>query len=205
MFVPVDIHRDGYPLVTVFVTTDYLSVGDDADYLTVPLDLSAAADIAGALGCVLPTTRIVDAVFNAAPLHLVPVPLPAGPQMRSIMYVIEHQARILAERAGQAGGVLVAGTKKDLVLTGRLRGQPDREAIYGWHRPDGTPIQPLSLVHGVHYADYSHGVRLVSDIVLVDGVPRGYFDALADPAVAPVISAEGAILSARDLLPFTAP
>lgn len=41
---------------------------------------------------------------------------------------------------------LLAGHKKDLVLTRRLVGRPDRVAIYDWHRLDGRPIHPLSML-----------------------------------------------------------
>ena len=186
--------------VVVFVTPDYLSVGDDTDFLPVPLDFLTASQLADALGFVLPTTRIVDAIYAEAVLRLAPVPLPAGPQMRSVNYVLEHRALIEAERAGHPTGELVVGTKKDLVITSRLRTKPDREAIYGWHKLDGKPIQPLSLVHGVGYADYSHGIRLVDETVLVDGRPTRYLDALADPWVAPLLSREGAIPDAAELM-----
>lgn len=191
--------------VTVYVTPDYLSVGDDEDFLPVPLDFLTAARVADALGFALPTTAIVDEIYAEAALRLAPVPLPAGPAMRSMPYILEHSARIEAERAGRPPGELVAGTKKDLVLTGRLRTLPEREAIYGWHRLDGKPIQPLSLVHGATYADYSHGVRLVSDVVLVDGQPRPYLAALADPEVAPLLSREGPIPDAVALMHPRAP
>lgn len=186
--------------VTVFVTPDYLSVGRDDDFLLVPLDFVDAAAVASTLGFALPTRRIVDAVYAAAPLQLKPMPLPAGPDMRSVAYILEHRALIEAERGARSLYELVAGTKKDLVLTPQLLAKPDREAIYGWHQPDGHPIQPLSLVHGVHYADYSHGIRLVSETVLVDGVPRSYFDVLADPLLAPLLSDEGPIPEAQALL-----
>ncbi len=62
-----------------------------------------------------------------------------------------------------------AGHKKDVVITNRLTREQGRIAIYGWHQPTGIPIQPLSTVHGAGYADYSHGIRLVSDVVLIDG------------------------------------
>lgn len=186
--------------VTVFVTPDYLSVGTNEDHLTLPLDFVSAAAVARDLGFALPTTRIVDAIYTEAALRLDPIPLPAGPQMRSMAYILEHGIRVEAERAGRAPGALVAGNQKDLVLTGRLRDMPDREAIYGWHRQDGRPIQPLSLVHGMHYADYSHGIRLVADTVLVDGAPRAYLAALADPEVAPWLSREGPIPDAAALM-----
>ncbi len=196
---PAELHT-GPEEVTVFVTPDYLSVGDDTDFLPIPLDFLRAAEVADALGLALPTTRIVDEVYAEAALRLAPVPLPAGPQMRSMAYILEHRSLIEVERGGRPAGDLVAGTKKDLVLTNRLRTMPDREAIYGWHKLDSRPIQPLSLVHGVGYADYSHGIRLVNDLVLVDGQPSSYLAALADPQVAPLLSREGPIPDAVALM-----
>lgn len=203
--VPVTLRRpagmtEGAHEVIVFVTPDYLSVGDDRDHLTIPLDFVTAAEVARDLGFALPTSRIVDAVYASAALRLTPVPLPAGPEMRSIGYILEHRARVEAERVGQPLGPLVAGNQKDVVLTGRLRSAPDKEAIYGWHKQDGRPIQPLCLVHGATYADYSHGIRLVDATVIVDGVPRPYLDALGDPSVAPLLSGEGPIPDAASLM-----
>ena len=186
--------------VTVFVTPDYLSVGTDSDFLPVPLDFVDAAEVAQALGFALPTRRIVDAIYAAATLHLAPAPLPAGPEMRSVPYILESRARIEAERGARPPGDLVAGTKKDLVLTPQLFAMPDREAIYGWHQLNGRPIQPLSLVHGVHYADYSHGIRLIAGTVLVEGQARNYFEVLADPLLAHLLSDEGPIPMASRLL-----
>src|SRR5262249_38225116 len=93
-----------------------------------------------------------------------------------------------------------AGDKKDLVLTNRLWTHPLRVAIYGWHRKDGSPIQPLSTVHGFRYADYSHGVRLVSDTVYVDGRSESLLRVLQDPMLASVVSSEGKIHNASALL-----
>ena len=49
-------------------------------------------------------------------------------------------------------------------------------AIYGWLRRDGATIQLLSTGHMAWYADYCHGIRLVSDTVFVDGQARSVFD-----------------------------
>jgi len=68
------------------------------------------------------------------------------------------------------------------------------DAIYeqsAHHQGAGDPIQPLSTVHGAQYVDYSHGVRLASMTVVVDGRPRSICDALQDSHVAPVLSHEG--------------
>ncbi len=73
-------------------------------------------------------------------------------------------------------------------------------AIYGWTRPDGRPIQPLSTVHGARYADYSHGVRLVWHEAWIDGAPRSLYEALADPELAPLWSDEGPLRDPRALM-----
>lgn len=199
VMVPVTLRAASHE-VTVFVTPDYLAVGTDTDFLPIPLDFVDAAAVAARLGVALPTARIVDAVYHAASVRLSPIPLPPGPEMRSMAYVLEHWRRVQAERPDLPLGALVAGNKKDVVLTERLLALPDREAIYGWHQLDGRPIQPLSLVHGAGYADYSHGIRLVAGTVLVDGQEWSYMDALADPGVAPALSAEGVIADAAALL-----
>lgn len=192
--------HEGAAIATVYVTADYLSVGSRLDFLRVPLDLPGAGRVATALGMALPTARIVDAIYSAAPTVLAPVPMPPTARMRSMPYVRQHQVLVEQARASQPIRPLIAGHKKDLVLTGRLLEQPDRVAIYGWHRLSGRPIQPLSLVHGKGYADYSHGVRLLSRVVVVDGVEMDYYAALADPRIAPLFSGEGALPHAEEIL-----
>ena len=58
------------------------------------------------------------------------------------------------------------------MVSNRLAEKAGRVAIYGWHTADGKPIQPLTIVHGERYVDYSHGVRLVRRAVVADGKPR---------------------------------
>jgi hypothetical protein len=114
-----------------------------------------------------------------------------GPLMSSTTYFVTHDARTEQQLVGRPRGELISGHKKDVVLTNRLTSMPRRVAIYGWHRLTGRPIQPLSLVHGAGYADYSHGLRLVSATALVEGVPTPIFKALSDPVLAPLFSYEG--------------
>jgi hypothetical protein len=96
--------------------------------------------------------------------------------------------------------MLMAGQKKDLVVSNRLWRKTGRVAIYGWHRGNGTPIQPLSTVHGARYADYSHGVRLVSAVAFVNGQARSIFDILEDPRLAGIVSDEGPIIRLASLI-----
>lgn len=188
--------------VTVCVMPDYLAVGRDDDFVRLPMGLPAAARIADSFGFLLPTTRIVDAVFAQAGLRLSPRPMPPGEQMRTTSYFRQHNTTVERQRnsLSTAQSTLIAGQKKDLVLSNALRRAPGRVAIYGWHRGIGQPIQPLSTVHGALYADYSHGVRLVSRTAFVDGQAVALTDLLADPAYADLLSDEGPILAPERLI-----
>lgn len=188
---------------TICVTPDYLSIGADRDFLRIPMNLRTATEVATRFGFVLPTRRMVDAIYLQSAAHLRPQPMQAGPEMRSTDYYVRHDESIRAQRSalGIPLGVLVSGHKKDVVLSNRLASHPGRIAIYGWHELDGRPIQPLSTVHGAGYADYSHGVRLVSDVVFVDDVPASLHDVLQDRRLAGLLSDEGPV----ELLPALIP
>src|SRR6516164_9517578 len=197
--VPVQLHcelANGQSLAaTIFVTPDYLAVGSDSDFLRIPMNLHTAAAIAERFGFVLPTRKMVDAIYLQSRFHLVPQPLPAGPQMRSTEYYWNHNQLIKDQvhAIGARLGELISGDKKDVVVTNRLATHLGRIAIYGWHRAAGEPIQPLSTVHGANYADYSHGIRLISEWALIDGQLKLVRDLLRDPATAGILSDEGPI------------
>lgn len=184
----------------VWVMPDYLAIGSDDDFVRFPASFVTASVVARELGFVLPTTAIVDAIYRQAGLRLPPQPMTPGPAMTSTAYFEAHDKKIRAQLSGHPLGELTAGHKKDYVLTNRLLRARAREAIYGWHRAEGQPIQPLSLVHGVRYADYSHGVRLVSETVFVDGVPGSFYDLIEEPRPAQLLSSEGVIADARSLM-----
>jgi hypothetical protein len=186
----------------IFVMPDYLAVGSNEDFLRVPLGLDAAKLVARQYGFTLPTRKMVDAIFRQSSLRLAPQPMTPGPRMTSTAYFMVHQRKIEAQRAGYPLGGLVAGHKKDLILTKRLLTRRGRVAIYGWHRRHGEPIQPLSTVHGARYADYSHGVRLVSTTVILDGIRRSVYDVLRDPELAFVLTYEGTIRGAARIMGY---
>jgi hypothetical protein len=189
------LHHGAAASVTVCVMPDYLAIGSDRDFLRMPMRLTTALRVAQRYGFTLPTSKLVDAIYAQAVVRLSPQPLPAGDEMRSTGYYWHHNELIDEQQIALDAppGVLTAGHKKDLVLTNRLWRNPGRVAIYGWHRAADSPIQPLSTVHGARYADYSHGVRLVSSVAYVDGEPRSLFEVLADPELAPLLSEEGQI------------
>jgi hypothetical protein len=194
---------DGKTLnATVFVMPEYLAIGSEKDFLRIPMNLYTASAVATRMGFVLPTRKIVDAVYRQAAFHLSPEPMTPGPQMRSTEYYQIHNERIEAQSnlLGVMPGMLVSGDKKDVVVTNLLASHPGKIAIYGWHRLNGAPIQPLSTVHGACYADYSHGIRLVSETVLVNGERRSIYDVLGDPVLSKLLSDEGPIPGLRGII-----
>lgn len=199
--VPVELRGGNKLTATIFVAPDYLAIGSDDDFLRIPMNLHTAMAIADRFGFILPTRKMVDAIYLQSGYHLVPQPLPAGPEMRSTNYYWIHN-QMIEEQARSAGvelGRLVSGHKKDVVITNLLSSKVGRIAIYGWHRGPGQPIQPLSTVHGATYADYSHGIRLVSEMVFIDGRLQSIYEILRDSYASRVLSDEGAI---RDIWEF---
>jgi hypothetical protein len=184
-----------------FVTPDYLAIGSDADYLLIPLSPQTAQRLADALRCSLPTPKMVDAIYSAAAMKLPPSPIPPSPEMTSVAVFGQHNAAVWAQRAEQMSvhplGALVAGHKKDVVISANLAAAPGKVAIYGWHRTNGTPIQPLYLGHSAAWVDYSQCIRLVQQDLTVNGQTRTIAQVLADPVLAGLLSDEGPVLNPR--------
>lgn len=197
--VPVELCSEVAPGRTVtakiYAMPEYLAIGSDRDFLRIPMDLHTATSIADRFRFVLPTKKIVDAIYQQATSRFTPQPLPAGPQMTSTDYYRHHNMMINEQSHSRAFslGALSSGHKKDVVLTNRLNAMPGRIAIYGWHRETGQPIQPLSTVHGANYADYSHGIRLIGAMAMIEGRLRPVHDILGDAVLAKLLSDEGAI------------
>ncbi len=191
---------EGRPVsVTFWVTPDYLAVGSADDHFRMPLSPGAAQRVADLVGASLLTPAMVDAVWRAAPVKLGPDSIPPGPAMTTVPVFEDHEHMVRSRRAlrPQPPGTLVAGHKKDVVLTPRLDSLPGRVAIYGWHRPGGRPIQPLYTGHGDDWVDYSHGIRLAHRTVVVDGVAYDLVDLLRDARLAGILSPEGPMRDPR--------
>lgn len=184
--------------VTICVTPDYLAIGSDQDNVRVPLGLPAALRVADAFDMMLPTTTMVDAIYQQADIRIAPSPMTPGSSMSSTNYFLRHDETVDGQfaRAGARAGMLVAGHKKDLVIANRLSRNPGRVAIYGWHRTNGRAIQSLSTVHGQYYADYSHGIRLVSRTAFVNGRAVDLRELLTDERYAGFLNSDGALTGA---------
>lgn len=179
----------------VYVLCDYLAVGSDEDFLLVPMTPRTAQRIADLTGTILPTKKLVDSIYGAAQCRLKPRWIEGGPNpdLDDHTDFETHKAMLDEQRTERHVrlGELVAGDKKDIVITNELERRPDKVAIYGWHRDVGRPIQPLTTVHAGFYADYSHGVRLVDATMIVDGEERKTAGVLTDPALSCLLSDEG--------------
>jgi hypothetical protein len=188
-------------VATFFAAPDYLAVGSDEDYFLTPVSPNTAQKIADRLGCVLPTRKMVDAIYAAAPVKLKPEPISPSPAMTTVSIFSLHNGIVRSQRAvfldSHPPGTLVAGHKKDVVISARLAGVTNRVAIYGWHQTNGVPIQPLFLGHTAAWVDYSQCVRLISQSMLVNGEKKTVVEVLADPGLCGLISDEGALTNAR--------
>lgn len=162
-----------------FVAPDYLSLGTDEDWARIPLTPMAAQVIADSFQCFLPTRKMVNDIYLQSAVQLAPVPMYAFRDSSVTMW--QHHLIIEGQRKGKKG--LIAGIKKDVVLSGKISRdtKPAREAIYGWHKPDGKPIQPLYTGHINWWVDYSHGIRLVYKTIWVDGKEMDYTEVLRHP------------------------
>lgn len=172
-----------------FVMPDYLAIGRENDFFRMPITPQTAMAVADAVSGMMITRKISDDLLDAAEVRLEPKPLTKDRDAVSSFW--QHQQIIEEQLAGKARAALVAGMKKDLVLTNRLREKPHKVAIYGWHHPDGRPIQPLYVGHIDWYVDYSHGVRLMADRMLVDGKSWKVADVLKDAQLHKLLSDEG--------------
>lgn len=179
----------------IYVAADYMSIGSDQDFVRIPMTPGSCLAIADSIDCSLLTPKLSDDVFQAATLRLAPKPLSV--ERESPVTFAQHhamiEAQILALPREQQGVIpyIVSGIKKDIVWTRKLFDKANRVAIYGWHYPDGRPIQPVYAGHVDWYTDYSHGLRLIENEVIVDGNLMKLRDAMLTPDLHPLFSNEG--------------
>ncbi len=175
------------------VLPDYLAFGTETDFCRIPMSPNTAQQLSDDFGASLITALVSDRIFEKAAIKLIPFSyLPVGNANESVSKFVEHNSEIEKQfkEAGGKHGDLVAGIKKDVIISARIALQPAKVAIYGWHKPEGKPIQPVYSGHVNWYVDYSHGIRLMNKIVLIDGKPRVIDDILKDPVLFRLFSNE---------------
>jgi hypothetical protein len=182
--------------ITYLVSPDYLSIGHNGDYVRMPMSPLIAQMIADRYDCTLPTTKMVWDIWGQSINKVAPLPWgpPYNAEMESSYRYGVHSQRIQAQLADKNPFALLSGHKKDVVLTNRLlpRNPKRRVAIFGWIQLNGQPIQGLNTSsHDDKYADYSHGIRLVANDVMVNGMPMRIQDVFLHPKFSALLSNEG--------------
>jgi len=163
----------GNDSLTFFCLPDYICVGTDDDYFRTPVNPVTAQKVADLFNCMIPTRKMVDNIWKSS-RKIAPAPLPPGAKMTTVEYFIQHDkvvAKQLAALSGFELGNLLDGHLKNVVISKALGSYPHNVIIYGWHQLNGVAIQgqnPKS--HDSHYADYSHGIRLICKTGLLNGV-----------------------------------
>lgn len=197
---PVDVEADikgaTYHL-RYFATPDYFSIGDDNyDFLRMPARPPTYQTIASALMAILPSRRMVNAIWGSAGsagnARLEPHPLPGAADTRSSAPFIQINDIIndQLEKIGKWPTTsLIAGQKKDVVIGPGLDGT--KVAIYGWHQKNGKPIQPYPGPHDVEHVDYSHGGRLVSRAAFLNGEAIDLAQLFVDKDFSVLVSDQG--------------
>lgn len=166
------------------VAPDYLCLGTNESYFYAQCNIATAQRIADICDAMLPTSRIVDEIWKQATVRMGPKPW--GPPYDATMFsserLLNQSTKLLMQRQGYENplGELTAGHFKDYILVPRMAQKKDRTCIYGWHKRDGNPIQPVQLdFHELTYVDYSQCPRLISKRIIVDGVIHAMSEVMA--------------------------
>lgn len=180
---------------TYEVMPDYLAIGSDDDYCRIPMGPITAQRIADLFGAILPTSKLVDDIYLNSEIKLSPVAYkPVGDYNTLVTKFVEH-SRVIdlqLDSVNYNPGELISGIKKDVILSSKIYNsdKKHRVVIYGWHKPDGKPIQPASNVHVNTYVDYSHGIRLLNNEIIIDGELMLIDSILKDPVLFKLLSDE---------------
>ncbi|RZL66563.1 MAG: hypothetical protein EOO93_05610 [Pedobacter sp.] len=182
----------------VYVTSDYLAIGNNLDYFYVPTTPMLAQRIADLTKTMLPTKLMVDEIYKQATIKLAPNPIPPTTAMTTVPIFIAHNDMVLKQlrdfEQQHSQSALTAGNKKDIIISNKIYGEATpRVVIYGWHKLDGKAIQPVYNKHTNIWADYSHGVRLISQEATLNGKKIKLADLLKDPILNQLVSDEGII------------
>lgn len=184
----------------LFAACDYLAIGSDQDYLYIPTTPATAQHLSDAMNCLLPTKKIVDIIYANAEIKLQPKPIPPSEKMTTVPIFEQHtdSIRRQIDRVGfdRSANNLIAGHKKDIIISNEIYSTDrtyDRVVIYGWHLSDNNPIQPVYNGHNATWADYSHGVRLLSKLAFINRDSVQVEEILKDPDLSVLLSDEGVI------------
>lgn len=159
--------------ISYYALPNYFCIGSDEDFFYVPMTPILAQKVADLTKCSLPTKKIVDKIYENALIKLEPKPIPPTRAMTTVPVFIAHTELIKKQLANfekeHQNSKLTSGHKKDIIISNKIYAEKSaRVVIYGWHKLDGKPIQPVYNKHTNTWADYSHGVRLVQQNIIIN-------------------------------------
>lgn len=206
--------------IEFYVTPDVVTLGSDGDNVRIPTDPVSAQRIADLFDCLLPTARMVEQLYQAAPTKLAFIPgnyagTPRAHLQDASSSYLWHSQQI-DRQLHRPPTILTAGHKKEIVIsngymraarnktTGAMGPARPKLAFYGAYTAGGVPIQAPrngtqvmrgypSFAHEPVFVDYSHGVRLVWPTMKIDGAERRVAEVLRDANLSVLIAAEGPI------------
>lgn len=209
VWVPIDLEDAQGNHAIAYVTRDYLSVGETGDEMRVPLTPERAQDIANLYGAFLPTPELVYQIWRQSTKlerqAMVPNKGPNLEQYAAHDDLINEQLRGVDAPANKP----LSGHKKDVVISNAYK--PGKVIIFGWYKPEPDvyddksawtvpnrqPQQVLSNAHYNGYADYSHGIRLVHPLMVVNGIETPTESVLKDKTLSSLVSREGPVKIVR--------
>jgi len=183
-FKPIEVVSGGNHLI-YYVSPEYLCLGVDDDWVHMPMWPTTAKNWMQRNDLVLPTKTMVNQIEaqekykGISPLTYGSMyPENAKKYSRDSSQCFWDHSKGVQRRTKEKFpqfvlGDLVSGQKKDVVLTDYLSNPAHKNnvAIYGWFNKDGTVIQGMNAVdHSVRYVDYSHGLRMVKNQCVLNGL-----------------------------------
>lgn len=189
----------------IYVSDDYLRVGEPGDAMLLPLTPERAQDAANREGALLPTPWLVYRIWQESQKlerhAMQPNKGPNLAQYAEHSSFVDQQVASLQRDPARP----LSGHKKDVVVSNAYK--PGKVIIYGWYKPspdvynDGSPWttpnrqpqQALSNFHYDGYADYSHGIRLIHPIMKVNGRETPTEDVYTSPTLSRLVSNEGPV------------
>lgn len=221
-FVPFDFVPIACGRVTLYVSTDVLALTTTGKPVRVGTTPALAQLLADHFGGVVPTPRIVDAIWAAADVRLLPHgQWKEGADISLPAFELAHSAAIDRELAGRQG--LAATLGKTWALCARLWplwAFSRKRVTYGWpypsshpntypsatKKPSGAPLggwviqppppNPLSEGHNDLHHDYSQTWRAVARRCELDGQPADLAEILTS-SNASEVSTDGRLPGAR--------
>lgn len=173
--------KDDKNTLTYLVSNNYLSFED----IIVPLSAPKAQKFMDTFYCCMPTKKMVDQIWQQSEIKVKQIAKgpPYDESMFSIKEIIRNSDLINNELKGLDRSKLIAGHKKDVVLTNKLApNNPNkRVAIYGWHGKNGVPIQGpgvQAMAHEITYYDYADCIRIISRDCTLNGEVKDILEVL---------------------------